>query len=196
MHILSERHRDRTLLVASVNRRLNVAILKFIILFRKLFEVLQFNSKATINFTFLVYYKAVELTKPCPNRDDPAIAKLKKEFRFFADSLKAHYWLATFLDPHHKRFDFLPTATRDEIAFKRRLLTYIDKWVMQQMERTVSIVSENQELESLEKKARLEISENPFCNFRVGATNNVLSNNHSSPGNCDHQFLRQVCLVF
>ena len=66
MHILSEPHRDRTLLVASVNRRLNAAILKFMIPFRKLFEVLQFNSKPTINFAVLVYYKAVELTKPCP----------------------------------------------------------------------------------------------------------------------------------
>ena len=110
--------------------------------------------------------------------------------------MKTHHWLATFLDPHYKRFEFLPTGTRDEITFKRRLLTDIDKWVMQQMERSVSIVSENQEFESLRKTARLESSEDPFCNFRDGATNNVLSNNHSSPGNCDHQLLGQVCLFF
>ena len=164
--------------------------------------MLQFNSKPTINFAVLVYYKAVELTKPCPNSDDTAIAKLKKEFRllldkvYFADSLKAHHWLATFLDPHYKRFEFLPTGTRDEITFKRRLLTDIDKWVPQQMERSVSIVSENQEFESFQKRARLEISEDPFFNFRGGATNHVLSNNHSSPGNCDPQLLRQVCLFF
>ena len=108
--------------------------------------------------------------------------------------LKAHHWLATFLDPHYKRFEFLPTGTRDEITFKRGLLTDINKWVMQQMERSVSIVSENQEFESLQKRARLEVSQDPFSNFRDGATNNVLSNNHSSPGNCDPQLLRQVCL--
>ena len=110
--------------------------------------------------------------------------------------MKAHHWLATFLDPYYKRFEFLPTGTRDEITFKRRLLTDIDKWVMQQMERSVSIVSENQEFKSLQKRARLEISKDPFSNFRDGATNNVLLNNHSSPGNCDPQLLRQVCLFF
>ena len=73
MHILSGPHRDRALLVASINRRLNAALLKFTISFRKLFEVLQFNSKPTINFAVLVYYKAVELTKTCPNRDDPKL---------------------------------------------------------------------------------------------------------------------------
>ena len=87
MHILSEQHRDRALLVASVNRRLKTAISKFMIPLRKLFEVLQFKSKPTINFAVLVYYEAVELTKPCPNSDDPAIAKLKKEFRLLLDKV-------------------------------------------------------------------------------------------------------------
>ena len=70
LHILSEPHRDRALLVASVNQRSNAAILKFMITFQKLFELLQFYSKPTINFAVLVYYKAVDLTKPCPNCDD------------------------------------------------------------------------------------------------------------------------------
>jgi len=203
MHILSEPHRDRALLVASVNRRLNAAVLKFMEPFRKLFEVLQFNSKPTINFAVLVYYKAAELTELCPNNDDPAIATLKKEFRqlldkaFFADSLKAHHWLATFLDPHYKRFEFLPTGTREEIVFKKRLLTDVEKWIMQHMEKAAaSNASETQEPDvRMEKRARREIPEDPFSDFRDGATSNVLSTNHSS-GRCDQQLLRQVILLF
>ena len=66
MRILSEPQRDRALLIASVNRNLNSEILKFMQPFSKLFEVLQFNSKPTINFAVLTYYKAAELAKRCP----------------------------------------------------------------------------------------------------------------------------------
>ena len=47
--------------------------------FSKLFEVVQFNSKPTINFAVLTYYKATELAKRCQT-DNPVIATLKKEF--------------------------------------------------------------------------------------------------------------------
>ena len=63
MRILSEPHRDRTLLIASVNRNLNSEILKFMQPLSELFEVLQFNSKPRINFAVLTYYKAAELAK-------------------------------------------------------------------------------------------------------------------------------------
>ena len=100
MRILSEPHRDRALLIASVNRNLNSEIQKFMQPFSKLFKVLQFNSKPTINFSVLIYeyYKAVELAKRCPT-DNPVIATLKKEFlmvlnkSFFETSLRAHHWL-------------------------------------------------------------------------------------------------------
>ena len=96
MRILSEPHRDSALLIASVNRNLNLEVLKFMQPFSKLFEVLQFNSKPTINFAVLTYYKAAELAKRCPT-DNPVIATLKKEFlmvlnqSFFETSSKAHH---------------------------------------------------------------------------------------------------------
>ena len=96
MRILFEPHRDRALLIVSVNRNLNLEILKFMQPFGKLFEVLQFNSKSTINFAVLTYYKAAELAKRCPT-DNPVIATLKKEFlmvlnkSFYETSLKAHH---------------------------------------------------------------------------------------------------------
>ena len=94
MKILSESQRDRALLIASVNRSLNSEILKFMQPFSKLFEVLQFDSKPTINFAVLTYYKAAALAKRCPT-DNPVIATLKKEFLmvlnkfFFETSLKS-----------------------------------------------------------------------------------------------------------
>ena len=118
MKILSELHRDRALLIASINRNLNSKILIFMQPFSKLFEVLQFNLKPTINFAVLTYYKAAELAKRCPT-DNPVIATLKKEFLiflnklFFETSLKTHHWLGRFLNPHFKRFEFLPISTEE-----------------------------------------------------------------------------------
>ena len=93
MRNLSEPHRDRALLIAAVNRNLSSEILKFMQPFSKLFEVLQFNSKPTINFAVLTYYKAAEPAKRCPT-NNPVIATLKKVFlmvlnkSFFETSLK------------------------------------------------------------------------------------------------------------
>jgi len=127
MRILSEPHRDRAMLIASVNRKLNADLLSFMEPFGKLFQVLQFNSKPTINFAVLTYYKAISLAQPLPG-DTPVISNLKEEFialmdrSFFEASLKAHHWLGTFLNPDFKRFEFLPTETRDDLAFKTTLL--------------------------------------------------------------------------
>ena len=54
VRILSEPHRDRAILIASVNRKLNAEILDFMEPFRKLFETLQNNTKPTINFAVLI----------------------------------------------------------------------------------------------------------------------------------------------
>ena len=91
MRILSEPHRDHALLIALVNQNLNSEILKFMQPFSKLFEVLQLNSKPTINFVVLTYYKAAELAKRCPT-DNPVIATLKKEFLIVLNQsfLKCH----------------------------------------------------------------------------------------------------------
>ena len=91
MRILSEPHRDHALLIALVNQNLNSEILKFMQPFSKLFEVLQLNSKPTINFVVLTYYKAAELAKRCP-MDNPVIATLKKEFLIVLNQsfLKCH----------------------------------------------------------------------------------------------------------
>ena len=114
VRILSGPHRDRALLIASVNRTLNADILQFMQPFRKLFEVLQFNSKPTINFAVLTYYKAAALAKLCVG-DNPIIATLKKEFTllldrlFFAASLKAR--LKAFFVLRKQKRNKLPTTT-------------------------------------------------------------------------------------
>ena len=79
IRILSEPHTDRAILVTSVSRRLNAEILIFLRPFGKLFHVLQFNSKPTINFAVLIYYKAFELAQQCRSNHS-VIVTLKKEF--------------------------------------------------------------------------------------------------------------------
>ena len=115
IRILSEPQRDRAVLIASVNQNLNSEIIQFMQPFSKLFEILQFNSKPTINFAVLTYYKTAELAKRCPT-DNPVIATLKKEFlmvlnkSFFETSLKAHHWLGMFLDHYFKVLNFCPSV--------------------------------------------------------------------------------------
>ena len=80
------------MLIASVNRKLNADLLSFIQQpFGKLFQVLQFNSKPTINFAVLTYYKAISLVQPLPD-DTPVISNLKEEFIALMDRsfLKLH----------------------------------------------------------------------------------------------------------
>ena len=164
--------------------------------FRKLFEILQFNSKPTINFAVLTYYKAAALAKPCVG-DNPIVATLKKEFTllldrsFFAASLNAHHWLATFLDPHFKRFEFLPIITGDNISFKKTLLSDVDKWALQNMPEVAAKVPQTEESNLPEKRARLERSQDPFSDFHDGASSTVNSNRLSTSFH-DENILRQV----
>ena len=128
--------------------------------FRKLFEVLQFNSKPTINFAVLTYYTAAALAKPCVG-DNPIVATFKKEFTllldrsFFVASLKAHHWLATFLDPYFKRFEFLPIITGDEISFKKTLLSDVDKWALQNMAEVAAKVPQTKESNPPQKESKV-----------------------------------------
>ena len=158
MRNLSEQHRDCALLIAAVNRNLNSNILKFMQPFSKLFEFLQFNSKPTINFAVLTYYKPAEPAKRCPT-NNPVIAMLKKVFLmvlnklFFETSLKAHHRLGTFFDPHFKRFEFLPVSTDKELVFKTRLLSDMDNWVLKYMEQVAADVQGSQDFAPPQKKS-------------------------------------------
>jgi len=159
MRILSEPHRDRAMLIASVNRKLNADLLSFMEPFGKLFQVLQFSSKPTINFAVLTYYKAISLAQPLPD-DTPVISNLKEEFialmdrSFFEASLKAHQWLGSFLDPDFKRFEFLPAETRGDLAFKTTLLQDIDKWALEHMEDTFTLEHQGDNLQPSAKRPR------------------------------------------
>ena len=93
VRILSGPHRDRAMLIVSVNCKLNAEILDFMEPFRKLFETLQYNAKPTINCAVLTYYKAMALSQWSAS-DSPVIPNLKDEFRSLMDekyygSLKA-----------------------------------------------------------------------------------------------------------
>ena len=168
VRILSEPHRDRAMLIASVNRKLNAQILDFMEPFRKLFETLQHNTKPTINFAVLTYYKAMALSQRSTN-DSPVISTLKDEFRSLMDekyygSLREHHWLATFLDPDFQRFQFLPCQNVEDNNFKRRLLRDIDDWALEHMERARVASSPADVCRT--KRQRLDRNDDPFSDFR------------------------------
>ena len=90
--------------------------------------------------------------------------------------MKAHHWLATFLDPDFKKFDFVPDRSRSDILFKSRLLSDIDKWIIQHLEHATQYASASLHRGSPpQRRARVEISDDsdPFSDFRNGR--NVLS---------------------
>ena len=165
VRILSEPHRDRAMLIGSVNRKLNAEILNFMEPFRKLFETLQYNTKPTINFAVLTYYKAMVLSQRSTN-DSPVISTLKDEFRSLMDekyygSLKAHHWL---LHPDFKGFRFLPCQSVEDNCFKRWLLHDVDDWALEHMEkaRVASIPADV----CPTKTQRLDRNDDPFSDFR------------------------------
>jgi hypothetical protein len=136
--VLAEPHRDKAHLVTAVSRTINSTILYFMEPYRKIFEVLQYAEKPTINFAVLCYYKAIALAAPS-GADSVAVRSLKKiliqklDTKFF-DSLKAHHWVATFLDPAFRDMNFIPSGTLAERRFKIDLLDDIcDVWIIPYM---------------------------------------------------------------
>jgi len=55
----------------------------------------------------------------------------------FEVSLKDHHWLATFLDPHYKRFEFLPICTGEKLYFRTRMLSGVAKWIVERKEKSL-----------------------------------------------------------
>ncbi len=43
------------------------------------------------------------------------------------------HWVATFLDPTFKNFNFLPVKTNADMRFKRNLLADLDQWLLVEM---------------------------------------------------------------
>ena len=195
--ILSEPHRDRAMLIAWVNRQLNAEILNYMEPFRKLFETLQYNTKPTINFAVLTYYKAMVLSQRSTN-DSPVISTLKDEFRSLMDekyygSLKAHHWLATFLHPDFIGFRFLPCQSVEDNCFKQRLLRDIDDWALEHMERAKVASSPADVCPT--KRQRLDRNDNPFSDFRELDGAQPQSGNGQIQNDATEVELRQVSIV-
>ena len=114
---------------------------------------------------------------------------------FFETSLKTHHWLGTFLNPHFKRFEFLPVSTDEELVFKTRLLSDIDNWVLKHMEQVAANIQDSQDFAPPQKRVRSEVLQDPFNEFRDGAPSRVISD-HSANNSCSYeQILRQVCFI-
>ena len=95
--------------------------------------------------------------------DSPVISTLKDEFRSLMDekyygSLRAHHWLATFLDPDFKRFQFLPC--QNVFNFFRD----IDDWALEHMERA-RVASSPADVCRTQRQ-RLDRNDDPFSDFR------------------------------
>ena len=111
-------------------------------------------------------------------------------------SLKADHWLGTFLDPHFKRFEFLPVSTDEELVFKTRLLSNIDNWVLKHMEQVAANVQGSQDFAPPQKRVRSEVLQDPFNKFRDGAPSRVISDHSANNSSRNKHILRQVCFIF
>ena len=81
---------------------------------------------------------------------------------FVETSLKAHHRLGTFLDPHFRRFEFLPVSTDKELVFRRRLLPDINNWILKHMEQVAADVQDSQDFAPPQKRVRSEVSQDPL----------------------------------
>ena len=114
---------------------------------------------------------------------------------FFEMSLKAHHWLVTFLDPHFKRFEFLPVCANEELVFKTRLCSDIDNWVLKHMEQVAADVQDSQDFAPPQKKVRSEVLQDPFEKFRDGAPSRVIFDHSANNSSSNKQILRQVSFI-
>ena len=65
-------------------------------------------------------------------------------------SMTALHWIATFLEPSFKHFDFIPQSTSDEARFKQNLLKDIDDWMVAEMKIIADKLQKESNLSRLE----------------------------------------------
>lgn len=139
-------------LIASVNRVLNCEIMDLTKGIKDVFESLEKVNEPTLQLVAPSYYLLMQKFKP-GNRETKVVQTFKKYLLKYLDdkfwtSINAFHWIATFLDPTFKHFEFLPQANENDVRFKRNLMKDLDDWILADMKMVVDKMSEEQSTNS------------------------------------------------
>jgi len=129
--------KDRLDLIAGVNRPFNREVLEITKSVKEVFESLEKGNDVTLMLVVPSYYLLLQKMAPGV-RESSTAQTFKEKLRHYLDakfwpSLKAMHWMATFLDPSFKHFEFLPQNTAGDTRFRRNLLQDLDTWLMEEL---------------------------------------------------------------
>jgi hypothetical protein len=133
--ILTERNKLE--MISKVSRSLNREIMQITKAIMDVFKSLEATNSATLQLVAPSYYLLVRKLKPSLRESN--VVKTFREYLMryldekYWNSITAFHWMATFLDPSFKQFEFLPQTTDDDIQTKRNILVDLDKWMLTEM---------------------------------------------------------------
>jgi len=124
-------------LVARVSRTINKEIMDLTKCVKEVFEALEHNRVPTLQLVAPSYYLLQRKLQAVP-QECRSVTLFRAKLRKFMDekywtSIKAIHWIACFLDPSFKQLHFLPTTKREDVKFKRDLISDVDKWIIEEM---------------------------------------------------------------
>ena len=134
--------KNRLELVANVNRAFNRDVMEITSSVKTVFEALEKVDQPTLHVVIPSYYLLMQKLSTTP-RDSQAAKAFKQNLRKYMDakfwpSISALHWMATFLDPTFKQMEFLPTASSEDVRFRRNLMSDLDTWMMQEFQQVES----------------------------------------------------------
>jgi len=128
---------DKLYLVAKANRALNKELLEVTKSVKDIFEALEKTTEPTLHLVAPSYYLLQGKLQRVPAESQTTSlfrAKLRKYMdEKFWSSIKAFHWMASFLDPTFKSFQFIPQTKREDVNFKRDLCRDLDDWLITEM---------------------------------------------------------------
>jgi hypothetical protein len=147
VNVLKEKNRLE--LIANVNRSLNTEILQLTNSIVDVFMSLEKVNEPTLQYVAPSYYLLQERfrTLPC---DSSVIKTFKKHLRTNLDdklwtSINALHWMASFLDPSFKQFEFVPQKSNADTRFRYNLLKDLDSWMETEMATVVRKLQDRDE---------------------------------------------------
>ena len=149
--------KNRLELVANVNRGLNRELMELTKNMKTVFESLEKVNEPTLQLVVPSYY-LLALKFKAGIRDSTVMTTFRQHLMKYLDdkfwsSITAFHWMAIFMDPSFKQFDFIPQLTGDDVRFKRNLLKDIDNW----MATEIKVVAEKLEERNDTESSRLEL---------------------------------------
>ena len=128
---------DKLDLVAKVNRALNKELLEVTKSVKDIFEALEKTTEPTLHLVAPSYYLLQGKLQPVSG-ESLTTSSFRSKLRKYMDdkfwsSIKAFHWMASFLDPTFKSFQFIPQTKREDVKFKQDLCQDLDDWLNTEM---------------------------------------------------------------